>query len=216
MGISIGKSALVAALSATALATGAESAGDVHEKNEATVLIAGVPSGTYREETVRHGSHIEDTVEQLFVFNRVGSRVEMSEKDVYDQDANGQILGGHSEMSSSKTTVAMDYTVHGNTVVLTTHSGGRNYTTEIPVTGPLFGPAGMRRMLLQANVTSPDSRYQTFVPSLGGASQVELKYLGAEPSDGVSTRKFSQTIAGAPGAATLWVDAGGYTAQTLM
>lgn len=188
--------------------------------NEATVLIAGQPSGSYREETVVREAQLEDTVAELFVFNRLGSRIEVSQKDVYEEDGTGRILGGHSETSSSKSTLTTDYVVRGNKIALTTQSGGRSYTNEVTIDRPLFGPAGMRKLMATANANAPDASYATFVPALSGVKEVSLKYVGNDSVvvDGaaVRTREFEQTIKDMPGVSTLWVDDRNYTVQMTM
>jgi hypothetical protein len=199
-----------------ACAATAANAAPVHTSMEANVIIGGQPSGRYREETVIRNGHIEDTVEQVLVFNRLGSSVEVSETDTYEEDIEGRILAGSARTSSSKNAVTMDYVVRGATLALTTHSGGRDYQKDIPITGTLFGPAGMRRMLLQATSISPDIHYETFVAPLGGEALVTLKYLGGDVVEGVQVRKFSEALQGMPGSSTLWVDANGYTVQTTM
>ena len=204
---------LVVALSAAAAAPGTH-------KVEATILVAGEPSGSYREETIVHAGHVEDTAAQLFIFNRQGSRIEVSQKDVYEEDAVGRILGGHSETSSSKSTMTTDYIVRGNTIAVTTQSGGHSYTSEVPVDAPLFGPAGMRKLMARGSAAAPDASYATFVPALGGVKLVGLKYIGTDKPvvDGVAvpTREFEQTIKDMPGKSTLWVDDSNYTVQMTM
>jgi hypothetical protein len=204
------KSLILAAAGATALAAPARA--DI----QATVLIADQPAGSYREETLVRDGRIQDTVEQHFVFNRIGSRVEISETDIFQEDAEGRLLSGHSEVSSSKTTVSTDFTVRGEILALTTHSGGRDYTTETRLAGPLLGPAGARRLMARASEASPTASYRTFAGSAGGVVEITLTYLGADAVGGVSLRKFGQVTQGLPGTSIVWTDAEGGIAQMTM
>jgi len=180
---------------------------------EGTILIRDQPSGHYREETLRRDGGFEDKEEETIVVNRLGSRIEISDKESDEEDRDGHLVAGHSETSSSKTVTAQDYVIRGGKLVVTTRSGGRDYANEIALTGPLPGPAAVRRLMLKASAAAPVSTYQTFDATLGGVTKVTLKYLGPEVVGGVATRKFIQTQEGVPGETTIWVDADGYAAQ---
>jgi len=68
----------------------------------AGVSLNGKDAGKYREETREHSGEITDVVEQLYVFDRLGSTVEISSKEEYRQDRYGRLkaLGTRPFMTS--------------------------------------------------------------------------------------------------------------------
>lgn len=185
---------------------------------EAGVYLKGENSGKYREETQYETDGITDTVEQLYVFNRVGSRVELSSKETYHQDPEGRIKSGHFETTASKSTVVTDIVVKDQTVEITTHSGSGNYVRKVPLTGELLGPEGQRRLLLPS--TPPQTlHYKSFVSSLGAITDVTVKYIGRENlsagGKSVTTLKAELTMQGTPGTGRLWVDQSGHLVRML-
>jgi transglutaminase-like putative cysteine protease len=211
---------LKAALSATAAALELllpAFAGQGGERGmHGTVFLAGQASGHYSETTKADANDLNDAVEQDFVLNRLGARVELSEKESYDQGADGHLIGGRAEVSSSKTPMITDYRVVDGKIAVETNSGGRNYKSEIPFTGSLSGPADVRRLLVGASQETPKIEYQAFEPSLDAVTKITLNYLGKETVDGLEARKFSETSSAMHGVSTLWADAQGYTVKVLM
>ena len=110
---------------------------------DSVVQLNGAPAGAYLEETKPSKEGMTDTVKLTLVLNRLGSRVEISETDVYDQDARGALLGGHFVSSSSKDAVANDFVVKDGALVVTNHVGGKTYSNSTPVQGELIGPNGV-------------------------------------------------------------------------
>ena len=71
---------------------------------EAAVEVAGRPGGHYHARTIRTATGFTDEVDQLIVVDRLGSRVGISTRDVYVEDAEGRVMVQHSEISASRTT----------------------------------------------------------------------------------------------------------------
>jgi hypothetical protein len=185
---------------------------------DAIVLINGQEAGTYRERTIYGADRIEDTIEQEIVINRLGSRVEISTKDVSIQDTNGRLIGGHFESSSSRSTVITDLVVQGEALALTIQSGGRSYSQTVPYRGELLGPEGMRRLITNSGVQP--AHYETYLSMLGGVANISLKSLPRETLtvDGtrIEARKLEVTTIGLPTAYMLWVDVTGHTLQMML
>jgi transglutaminase-like putative cysteine protease len=206
----------IALATATPAAIGAENA-DVQV--DAIIFVNGLQAGTYHERTVYEAGRIEDTVEQDFVINRLGSRVEISLKDVNLQDRRGRLTSGHFESSSSKSIVATDLVVRGETLALTMHSGDRSYNQNIAFAGELLGPEGMRLLIANARGETQTLQYRTFISALGSVADISLKPIAREilVIDGanVETQRLQLSIAGLDTPSTLWVDDSGHTVRMI-
>ena len=196
-----------------ALTLQAEARADQH--HDSIVQLNGTAAGAYFEDTRQDGGRIVDTVKETVVLNRLGSRVPIDGTDTYFQDAQGQLLGGHFEASSSKDGLVMDLVVKGRTLELTSRTGGRAYVHEVPFQGSAIGPEGIRRIMRRIRSGAPEASYQTFVSTLGSLARETLDFQGAETLriDGrpVPAFKYREAIAGLPDALTLWTDREGYT-----
>lgn len=186
---------------------------------DSVVQLNGTAAGAYVEDTRKAGGRLVDTVKQTLVLNRLGSRVAIEEADAYFEDAQGRLTGGHFATSSSKDGLGMDLIVQGQMLVLTSRTGGKTYTQSLPFQGQAIGPEGIRRIMRRVRSGAPDASYQTFVSALGKLTRETLAYQGVEKIeiDGQPIRafKYQETVAGLPGALTLWTDAEGYTLKGL-
>ncbi len=198
-----------------ALAIQAEARGGQH--HDSIVQLNGTAAGAYFEDTQEHAGRLVDTVKQTLVLNRLGSRVSIEGTDTYYQDPRGRLLGGHFEASSSKDGLGVDLVVKGQTLELTSHTGGKTYAHVVPFQGEAIGPEGIRRIMRRIRTGAPAASYQTFVSTLAGLAKETLDFKGAETLriDGraVQAFKYRETIAGLPDALTLWTDREGYTLQ---
>lgn len=182
---------------------------------DSVVQMSGTAAGAYSEDTRERGGGLVDTVRQTLVLNRLGSKVTIDGTDSYFEDAQGRLLGGHFESSSSKDNQGTDLVVKGQTLELTSHTGGKAYVRSVPFQGSAIGPEGIRRLMRRVRSGPPRASYQTFVSPLGGLAGESIEYQGAETLkiEGRPARAFRyrQVIAGLPDALTLWTDAEGYT-----
>ena len=198
-----------------ALGLQAEARGDQHY--DSIVQLNGTAAGAYAEDTLEQGGRLVDTVKETMVLNRLGSRVSIEGTDTYYQDAQGRLLGGRFEASSSKDGAGTDLVVKGQTLELTSHSGGKTYVHAVPFQGVAIGPEGIRRIMRRIRSGAPEATYQTFVSTLGALAKVTLDFQGADAlrTDGhaVQAFKYREAIAGLPDALTLWTDREGYTVQ---
>jgi hypothetical protein len=201
------------AAAALGLAAAAQARAPAHF--DSVVQLNGLPAGAYLEETRPSKAGLTDTVKLTLVLNRLGSRVEISETDVYDQDARGALLGGHFTSSSSKDAVANDFVVKDGALVVTNHVGGKSYSSSTPIQGELLGPEGVRRLMKRAREGAGSATFQTFTPAIGGLAKGAVTYQGSETltvgGRTVQAFKYRETFEGQPGEATLWTDKDGYT-----
>ena len=185
----------------------------------AGVSLNGKDAGKYREETREHSGEITDVVEQLYVFDRLGSTVEISSKEEYRQDRYGRLKGGHFEMSASKRSIVTDVAVQGSTLQVTTGSGDSHYSRTLPLSGELFGPHG-GRLILQKMEVARTERYKAFVPAAGAIKEITLKCIARETLRGegpssAETLKIESSVEGIPGKVTMWVDRSGRIVRML-
>jgi len=208
-----------AMVSSIVLAGQALAAGKSDVRFDAVYSMGGQNAGIYSEETARSRERIQDTIEQDYVLNRLGSRIEIRSKEVDIEDVDGHLLGAHIESSSSKTGVVTDVVVNGKALTITTQSGGKSYRRSVPITGELLGPAGMRLLVSRIARTHRPARYQTFSPELGSIAEITLKPVGQEiltiERVPIETNKLDYRIAGIPTATTMWVDKAGYTVRAI-
>jgi hypothetical protein len=122
---------------------------------DAIILISGQEAGIYREHTVYGVDQVQDTVDQQFAINRLGSSVEILSKEVSYQDVKGHLISGHFETTSSKSTVATDLVVEPHAIALQIHSGGRTYSRTLTLARDLLGPEGIRLLLADTGTCSP-------------------------------------------------------------
>lgn len=184
---------------------------------ESVLLMSGQDAGHQTEETIREHGQIRDLVEQIIVLNRLGSRMEISTRDIEIQDERGRLTAGHYESTTSKSTVTTEMTVKGHSLGLTTTSAGKSYTRELPFTGELLGSAGERALLTHA-VKDVTLRFKTFEPDLGTVAEVTMVPQGHERltvgAASVDTLKLTYRVEGIPITTTLWVDAQGYMVRS--
>ena len=114
---------------------------------DAIVQLNGVPAGAYLEDTREDGGRLVDEVKQSLVLNRLGSRVSIDSDDAYYEDAQGRLLGGRFQESSAKDAIVIDLAVKGQTLELTSHTGGKDYVRDVPFQGEAIGPEGARRLM---------------------------------------------------------------------
>ena len=208
---------LLAAVGVGALALGlaAQAQARSAQHFDSVVQMNGTAAGAYSEDTREQGGRLVDTVRQTLVLNRLGSKVSIDGTDTYFEDAHGRLLGGHFESSSSKDNHGMDLVVKGQTLELTSHTGGKAYVRNVPFQGLAIGPEGIRTLMRQVRSGPASASYQTFVSPLGNLAGETIEYQGAETLqiEGRPVRafKYRQVISGLPDALTLWTDAEGYT-----
>jgi transglutaminase-like putative cysteine protease len=188
-------------------------------KFDSIILINGQAAGDYREHTVYGAQEVQDTVEQQIKINRLGSSVEILSKEVSWQDMRGRLLRGHYESTSSKTTVTTDLVVQPHAIALQIRSGGRSYTRELPLTGELLGPEGVRLMLVNARSSDEALHYQAFTSALNDVMDVSRQPVSRETvsinGHEIQTRKMEMHASGIPMPWVLWVDVEGRVVRML-
>lgn len=179
---------------------------------KAGVYLSGADSGSYREETREQPDEVTDIVEQRYLLERLGSRIEMSMKETYRQDRNGRLKSGRFETSSSKSSIVTEVLVKPNGLQITAESGTGRYVRTVPLPGQLLGPQGLR-LLLAGKSPSQSSSYRTFVSSIGAIKEITATCVGRETLSGGGTEvralKTELAIEGIPGKTVLWVDESG-------
>ena len=178
----------------------------------ASIKMAGQPVGYYHEktETVKDGN-ISTSIEMVLIINRMNSKVEIRSKTQYEESKGGRLLAIKSESSSSNQATLMEVAVGDASLHVRTATGGKSYDREVPFSGALVGPDGMRRMSI-AGLKSPGDRIstQTFMPELGGVASIVRKMAATEQltigGNQWSAIKVEDVVENLPGKTTTWVD----------
>ncbi|MGH9721410.1 MAG: transglutaminase-like domain-containing protein [Bryobacteraceae bacterium] len=171
--------------------------------------IAGQPAGYVHErsETAGDGRAIV-TAESRTVINRLGSKVEIKGSTRTVEDATGSVISIHCELSSSAQTTAMDGNVANGVLTLKISTGGKDYQRSIPLTSPLTGPEGGRRLTVKALRNPGDQvSYPVFSAELGTLQTVSRTLVRVEDDVLVA----EESLSGLPGKASLWLDRDGRT-----
>jgi hypothetical protein len=216
----------VAYCTAPARARAAETA----EETWHVYRMAGKDMGHIRQVVRRKGNEVMTTVETLIVINRLGSRMEIKKSDNFTETTDGQLRSVHSTMSTSRQSTTLEASVEpspaerghvaGGKVVLRASTGGKEYRRELPYSGALIGPWGIRQEAVRGLKKAGDiATYQTFVPELQRVTKVTQKLLEANvalETSGTKTicARVEERMEGRPGVPTWLDDAGRMLRQT--
>jgi hypothetical protein len=174
--------------------------------------MAGQDVGHVHETIRRVGDEVMTTVEIRIVINRLGSKVEIKGKTVFAETAEGQLRSAHSEMSSSKQTTTLDAQVEKQAVRLVVSTGGKEYRRELPFSGTLLGPAGIRQRAMHGLKKEGDTlTCQTLVPEMERLVKVTRKLLQTNaplPDLGGKSLfiRVEERLEGYPGERKVWLD----------
>jgi hypothetical protein len=201
-------------------APGRARAAETAEETWHVYRIAGKDIGHIRETVHRKGNEVMTTVETLIVINRLGSRMEIKGSDGFTETTDGQLRSVRSTMSSSLQSTTVEASVErgnveGGKVVLRTSTGGKEYRRQLPYSGALIGPWGIRQEAVRGLKKAGDVvTYQTFVPELQRVTKVTRKFLDAKvPLEIAGTKticaRVEERLEGFPGVRVTWLDAAG-------
>jgi len=178
------------------------------------VILGGTPVGYFRE-SVSGGPAAGFTTESVMVMviNRLGSRVDLSVSSRVVEGPDGRIRRTSSETKASLLTMKSSATVGDGTIEVRSESGGKSYVRNIPFSGELLGPEGLRRRSLSAIRKAGDVlEYQTYTDELEKPvkgkrtclGREKIKVLGRE----IEALKTEEFLDGTGAKAIAWLDAG--------
>jgi hypothetical protein len=191
--------------------------------------MAGKDMGHIRQVVSRKGNEVMTTMETLIVINRLGSRMEIKKSDNFTETTDGQLRSVRSTMSTSRQSTTLEASVEpshvepshverghvaGGKVVLRASTGGKEYRRELPYSGALIGPWGIRQQAMSGLKKAGDiATYQTFVPELQRVTKVTRKLLEANvalETSGTKTicARVEERMEGHPGV-PMWLDGAG-------
>ena len=167
------------------------------------------------ESISRGGTEVKTIGETLIVINRLGAKVEIKASSDFVETADGKLQSANSKMSSSLQSTSLAATVQPGKVVLRAATGGKEYRRELPYSGELVGPWGIRRKTASGLEKVGDvATCQTFMPELQRVVTVTRKLLDPNASLAVSGKstaclKVAETLGGFPGVHETWIDGQG-------
>jgi hypothetical protein len=170
--------------------------------------VAGASAGTYREAAVTTASgETLTTIENVLIFNRLGSRVEMRSDSRYRESADGRLLAIHTEMSSSAQATTVDVEVKPGALAVRTSTGGKTYERSVELAGEVLGPAAARRLTLaRLHATGDTVSYRVFVAELGSVTTISAVLTGVT----AEALEMEQSMDAMPGKTAVWVDREGW------
>jgi hypothetical protein len=174
--------------------------------------MAGQDVGHICETTQRTGDGVKTTVETLIIINRLGSKVEIKGKAVFNETAEGQLESARSEMSSSRQTTTLDAQVEKDAVRLLVSTGGKQYRRKLPFSGTVLGPWGMRQRSVRGLQKEEDSlTCQALVPEMERLARVTRKLLDSNATLSLLGKKsvcarVEERLEGYPAVRTVWLD----------
>jgi transglutaminase-like putative cysteine protease len=177
--------------------------------------IAGQDVG-HVHETMRHaGDAVTTTVETLVVINRLGSKVEIKGKAVFVEAADGKLRSARSETSTSRQATTLEAWVEEGKVRLVVATGGKEYRRELPASGLVLGPWGLRQQTARGLHKEGDvADGLILVPELERLVRVTRKLLEADaklsaPGLKGECARAQERMEGYPGTRTVWLDRDG-------
>lgn len=211
-------SSVLVAITGIALAASVGKASDARSWWMETRL-GGVPTGFLHEKVdIVDGVRRTEQVSQ-FVLNRMGSRVEVRSQARYREDAQGLLDEVVAEVGSSAETTTSEGKVVDGVLRVRTRAGGRDYTTDTPLAGPLLGPQGLRERSRDALRKPGDRlRYLTYAGDYASLATVERTVTGIETIEVDGRRVESvvvrETTDVMPVPMQLWLDGDGRALRT--
>lgn len=188
------------------------SAQEIH----AVYHMGGQKAGSYREATAREGAALITTVDSDLIFNRLGSKLEMTWTMRFEENADGALLRAVSDSSSSQQATHAEARVVEGALNIATTTGGKTYERAVPFTGKLLGPAAARRLVAALNRVGETVTYQAFSPQLGMVVTIKEKLISEETVGGVPSLKLEDSMSAMPTKVTTWVDREGWMLRQLM
>jgi hypothetical protein len=187
----------------------------------AVYSLSGQPTGTYHEASIGDTEGISTSIESELVFNRLGSKLEMTSSSRYRESSDGQLKSLTSDQSSSQQVTHLEVQAGDGSLAIKSTTGGKTYTRSVTFTDKLLGPEGARRLLVSRLHKPGDTvSYQTFSPELAavttiGSTVVAVEDVAAGPVK-IHALKVEQTMSSMPGKSTLWMDEQGWLVCQLM
>ena len=181
--------------------------------------IAGHDVGRLHETVRRAGNEITTTFETRVIINRLGNKVEIKGKATFTETADGHLRSARSEMSSSQQATRLEAEVEKDKVVLRVSTGGKEYRRELPYSGAVLGPRGIRRRSASELKKPGDTlACQTLIPETERLATITRKLLEANASLPTLDKKavyirVEEKLEGFPGVRTVWLDDMGLLAR---
>jgi len=187
----------------------------------AVYRLSGQPTGTYHEASIDDTEGISTSIESKLVFNRLGSKLEMTSRSRYRESSGGQLKSLTSDQSSSQQVTHLEVQAGDGSLAIKTTTGGKTYDHSVAFTDKLLGPEGARRLLVSRLHKPGDTvSYQTFSPEFAavttiGSTVVAVEDVAAGPVK-IHALKVEQTMSSMPGKSTLWMDEQGWLVRQLI
>jgi transglutaminase-like putative cysteine protease len=172
------------------------------------IRLADQPTGFLRSGDERIETGNTRTIEEmLFAMNRLGTRVEIETSTQTVEDPAGLMVSLTSETTTSQQTIAFEAVRKESEIELRTTAGDKSYTQLMPVTGPVYGPEGVARLVREKLRAAHDAvTYQMFLPDMGRVAKFTRTVLAEENLNGQPVLKVQEESDAMPDKPVSWFD----------
>jgi len=119
--------------------------------------------------------------ESRIILNRLGKRIELIFNSTYFETEDGVLKKVVSEQVMSSQPVKIEVEIHEGKAVLKSAVGGRSFSRELPYSGKLLGPEGIRQLTSRYLKRPGDSfEFQTLVAELSQVAKGQRQFMGEE------------------------------------
>jgi hypothetical protein len=141
--------------------------------------------GYYKEtvESLQKDGHVnfKTITESRIIFNRLGKRIELIFKSTYLEAEDGGLKKVVSDQVMSSQPVRTEVEVQEGKALLKSTVGGRSFSRELPYTGKLLGPEGIRQLTSRSLKRPGDTiEFQTLVAELSQVAAGQRQLVGEE------------------------------------
>ncbi|MBN8699635.1 MAG: transglutaminase domain-containing protein [Chitinophagales bacterium] len=143
--------------------------------------MAGTAVGYVAENTKTQDGLTASGTSMKFVFNRKNSKIEMLLKSEITENEKGEFLSARGTVKTTGQDISLEGVLKGDSIHITTSTGGQIYKTKIAVKEKLDGPGAIRKKSMAMLKHPGDSiHYTAFSPDLGIVVHVTRKLLSTE------------------------------------
>lgn len=187
------------------------------------IEIADTPVGSVHEQAKDGDGVVQVDTRSHMVLNRLGSKVEMTMAGASRESATGRLIRLDFELKLSQQATSLTAVVEEGKVRLTSRAGMQSFERELPFSGEILGPDGLRRLSAERlRAPGDEVRAQVFSPELAVVTTVTRRVLAAEAAAGApggvgaigGAIKVEERVEGYPFPRTLWLDAAGLLVQS--
>jgi len=183
-----------------------------------TIMLGDQKVGYYQEtvEKIQKDDllNYKTITESRIVFNRLGKRIELIFNSEYLETEDGSLKKIISDQLMSSQLIKIEAEVQEGKVLLKSTAGGRTFSRELPYTGKLLGPEGIRQLTLRSLKKTGDKlEFKTLVAELSQVVAGERNLISAEElehkGEKIKVMKIEEKLSSLAYTSVVWLDSVG-------